>query len=99
MGVSVNETSSDTMIANDIVKPNDDMKSLKQCLQTLVTCAGGNGNLLFNVGPTADGVIEARQVERLQEKLAGRELELTEATRRAQEAQRQRSQLLANVSH
>jgi signal transduction histidine kinase len=39
------------------------------------------------------------QVERLQEKLAGRELELTEATRRAQEAQRQRSQLLANVSH
>ena len=48
-------------------KPNDDMKSLKQCLQTLVTCAGGNGNLLFNVGPTADGVIEARQVERLQE--------------------------------
>ena len=43
------------------------MKSLKQCLQTLVTCAGGNGNLLFNVGPTADGVIEARQVERLQE--------------------------------
>jgi alpha-L-fucosidase len=48
-------------------KPNDDMKSLKQCLQTLVTCAGGNGNLLFNVGPTADGVIEARQVQRLQE--------------------------------
>ena len=48
-------------------KPNDDMKSLKQCLQTLVTCAGGDGNLLFNVGPTADGIIEARQVERLKE--------------------------------
>ncbi|MEI8289890.1 MAG: alpha-L-fucosidase [Verrucomicrobiota bacterium] len=48
-------------------KPNDDMKSLKQCLQTLVTCAGGDGNLLFNVGPTADGIIEERQVERLKE--------------------------------
>jgi alpha-L-fucosidase len=48
-------------------KPNDDMKSLKQCLQTLVTCAAGDGNLLFNVGPTPDGVIEARQIERLKE--------------------------------
>jgi alpha-L-fucosidase len=48
-------------------KPNDDMKSLKQCLQTLVTCAAGDGNLLFNVGPTPDGVIEPRQVERLKE--------------------------------
>ena len=48
-------------------KPDDDMKSLKQCLQTLVTCAGGDGNLLFNVDPTADGLIEARQVERLKE--------------------------------
>jgi alpha-L-fucosidase len=48
-------------------KPNDTLKSLKQCLQTLVTCAAGDGNLLFNVGPTPDGVIEARQVERLEE--------------------------------
>jgi alpha-L-fucosidase len=48
-------------------KPSDDMKSLKQCLQTLVTCAAGDGNLLFNVGPTPDGIIEARQVERLKE--------------------------------
>ena len=48
-------------------KPNDDMKSLKQCLQTLITCAAGDGNLLFNVGPTPDGVIEARQIERLRE--------------------------------
>jgi alpha-L-fucosidase len=48
-------------------KPNDDLKSLKQCLQTLVTCAAGDGNLLFNVGPTPDGVIEARQVDRLKE--------------------------------
>lgn len=48
-------------------KPNDNMKSLKQCLQTLVLCAGGDGNLLFNVGPMPDGRIEPRQVERLRE--------------------------------
>jgi alpha-L-fucosidase len=46
-------------------KPNDTMKSLPQCLQTLVLCAGGDGNLLFNVGPMPDGRIEPRQVERL----------------------------------
>lgn len=48
-------------------KPNDDMKSLKECLQTLALCAGGDGNLLFNVGPMPDGRIEPRQVERLKE--------------------------------
>jgi alpha-L-fucosidase len=48
-------------------KPNDEMKSLKQCLQTLASTAGGNGNLLFNVGPMPDGRIEQRQIERLVE--------------------------------
>ncbi len=48
-------------------KPNDEMKSLKECLQTLARCAGGDGNLLFNVGPMPDGRIEPRQVERLRE--------------------------------
>ncbi len=48
-------------------KPNDDMKSLKECLQTLILCAGGDGNLLFNVGPMPDGRIESRQIDRLQE--------------------------------
>jgi alpha-L-fucosidase len=48
-------------------KPNDEMKPLKQCLQTLITCAAGDGNLLFNVGPMPDGRIEPRQVERLKE--------------------------------
>jgi alpha-L-fucosidase len=48
-------------------KPDDDMKSLKECLQTLVLSAGGDGNLLFNVGPMPDGRIEPRQVERLRE--------------------------------
>ncbi len=48
-------------------KPDDTMKSLEQCLQTLVRCVGGDGNLLFNVGPMPDGRIEPRQVERLKE--------------------------------
>jgi len=48
-------------------KPGDQMKSLKQSLETLVRCAGGDGNLLFNVGPMPDGRIEPRQVKRLQE--------------------------------
>ncbi len=48
-------------------KPNDEMKSLKQCLQTLVQVVGGDGNLLFNVGPMPTGEIEPRQVERLKE--------------------------------
>jgi alpha-L-fucosidase len=48
-------------------KPDDQMKTLKQCLQTLITCAGGDGNLLFNVGPMPTGEIEPRQVERLKE--------------------------------
>jgi alpha-L-fucosidase len=48
-------------------KPNDQMKSLKECIQTLAKSSGGNGNLLFNVGPMLDGRIEARQVARLKE--------------------------------
>ena len=48
-------------------KPNDEVKSLGQCLQSLVRSAGGDGNLLFNVGPMPDGRIEPLQVERLKE--------------------------------
>lgn len=48
-------------------KPDDRMKSLKQCIDTLVRIVGGDGNLLFNVGPMPDGRIEPRQVERLKE--------------------------------
>jgi alpha-L-fucosidase len=48
-------------------KPEDRMKSLNECVQTLVRCAGGDGNLLFNVGPMPDGRIEPRQVDRLRE--------------------------------
>jgi alpha-L-fucosidase len=43
------------------------MKSLKQCIDTLVRIVGGDGNLLFNVGPMPDGRIEPRQVLRLKE--------------------------------
>ena len=48
-------------------KPNDRMKTLKECIQTLVKTAAGNGNLLLNVGPMLDGRMEARQVEGLKE--------------------------------
>lgn len=48
-------------------KPNDKMKSLDECLQTLIRTVAGGGNLLFNVGPMPDGRIEPRQVERLKE--------------------------------
>jgi len=48
-------------------KPDDHMKSLAECVQTLVRCAGGDGNLLLNVGPMPDGRIEPRQVRRLEE--------------------------------
>ncbi|MCW1924428.1 alpha-L-fucosidase [Luteolibacter arcticus] len=48
-------------------RPNDPMKSLQQCLHTLIRTNGGNGNLLFNVGPMPDGRIEPGQVDRLRE--------------------------------
>lgn len=48
-------------------KPNDPVKSLKQCIQTLASCAGGDGNLLLNIGPKSDGSIEPQQTLRLLE--------------------------------
>jgi len=48
-------------------KPKDDMKSKTQCIQTLIRAAGGDGNLLFNVGPMPDGRIEPRQEDRIKE--------------------------------
>lgn len=48
-------------------KPNDKMKSLDTCISILAKTAGGNGNLLLNVGPMPDGRIEARQIKRLEE--------------------------------
>jgi alpha-L-fucosidase len=48
-------------------KPNDTLKSFEECVRTLVRCAGGDGNLLLNVGPMPTGEIEPRQVARLKE--------------------------------
>ena len=48
-------------------KANDKIKSKKQCIHTLLQTVGGDGNLLFNVGPMADGRIEQRQIDRLKE--------------------------------
>ena len=48
-------------------KPDDKMKSIEECIHTLIRTNGGDGNLLFNVGPQPDGLIEGRQVERLKE--------------------------------
>jgi alpha-L-fucosidase len=48
-------------------KPEDKVKSMQQCLHSLIRSAGGDGNLLFNVGPKPDGTIEPLQIERLKE--------------------------------
>ena len=48
-------------------KPNDELKSKKECIHTLAQTIGGDGNLLFNVGPMPDGRIEQRQMDRLEE--------------------------------
>jgi len=48
-------------------KPDDRIKSLKECIDVLVTCAGRNGNLALNTGPMPDGRIEPRQAARFRE--------------------------------
>ena len=47
-------------------KPDDTIKSLRECIDILVRCVGGDGNLLLNVGPMPSGEIEPRQVEILE---------------------------------
>lgn len=39
--------------------------SFEECLTRLVRCAGGNGNLLMNVGPMPTGEIDTREADRL----------------------------------
>ena len=48
-------------------KPDDQLKSVQECIHTLIKTIGGDGNLLLNVGPMPDGRIEERQVEVLRE--------------------------------
>lgn len=46
---------------------NDGVKSLKACLSMLIRGAGGDGNVLLNVGPRPDGIIDPAQAGRLKE--------------------------------
>jgi alpha-L-fucosidase len=48
-------------------KPDDDLRSIDECLHGLVSCAIGDGNFLFNVGPRPDGLIESSHAARLRE--------------------------------
>jgi alpha-L-fucosidase len=44
-------------------KPDDKIKSVDEVIRILAGCAGGDGNLLLDVGPMPDGRIEPRQVD------------------------------------
>jgi alpha-L-fucosidase len=46
---------------------NDGVKTFAECLNMLIRCAGGDGNLLLNVGPMPTGEIAPEQVGRLKE--------------------------------
>ncbi len=47
-------------------KPGDKLKSPAEVISILCRTAGGDGNLLLNVGPMPDGRIEPRQVDVLE---------------------------------
>ena len=46
---------------------DDGVKSLEACLGMLIRCAGGDGNMLLNVGPMPTGEIAPEQANLLQE--------------------------------
>jgi len=48
-------------------KPDGKIKSLHDCIQLLAKVAGRDGNLLLNVGPRPDGLIDPPQAQRLKE--------------------------------
>jgi alpha-L-fucosidase len=48
-------------------KFNDNPRSLKESVHTLLRCVGGNGNLLFNIGPDSSGVFPANFATRARE--------------------------------
>jgi alpha-L-fucosidase len=48
-------------------KFNDSPRSLKESVHTLLRCVGGNGNLLFNIGPDSSGVFPANFATRARE--------------------------------
>jgi alpha-L-fucosidase len=45
--------------------PDDGVKSTAACLDMLIRAAGGDGNVLLNVGPRPDGIIDPAQANRL----------------------------------
>lgn len=45
----------------------DGVKSYAECLEMLIRCAGGDGNLLLNVGPRPDGRIAPEQADLIKE--------------------------------
>jgi alpha-L-fucosidase len=47
--------------------PEDGVKPLSACLRMLISGAGGDGNVLLNVGPRPDGKIDPEQANRLRE--------------------------------
>ncbi|MCX7887775.1 MAG: alpha-L-fucosidase, partial [Verrucomicrobiae bacterium] len=47
--------------------PQDGVKSLEACLGMLIRCAGGDGNLLLNVGPMPTGEIPPEQATLLKQ--------------------------------
>jgi len=48
-------------------KFNDRPRSLKESVHTLLRCVGGNGNLLFNIGPDSTGIFPADFAARARE--------------------------------
>ena len=48
-------------------RPDGKLRSLEECVWSLVRCASGDGNLLLDVGPDATGIIPADQSTRLVE--------------------------------
>lgn len=48
-------------------KFNDTPRSLRESLHTLLRCVGGNGNLLFNIGPDSSGIFPPNFAQRARE--------------------------------
>lgn len=48
-------------------RPNEETKDLGCCLRGLILSAAGNGNFLFNIGPSPQGTLEPSQKQRLLE--------------------------------
>jgi alpha-L-fucosidase len=47
--------------------PEDGVKSYAECMEMLIRCPGGDGNLLLNAGPMPTGEIAPEQANRLKE--------------------------------